>query len=89
MDQPLKIVDRATGQTFEIPPEGSLGLLALGAVALKPWRQKRIESGEEEELIKRVKQQTEEMKKRREEMRKKMEEVKRKKEQENHGKENS
>ncbi len=28
---------------FEVTPLGSLGLLALGAVGLKAWRQKRAE----------------------------------------------
>ena len=31
------------GQPYEIPFEGSLGLLALGAVGLKAWRNKRKE----------------------------------------------
>jgi len=30
-------------QIFEIPVDGSLGLLALGAVGLKAWRKKREE----------------------------------------------
>lgn len=30
--------------TFEIPAEGSLGLLALGAVGIKAWRKKRDEA---------------------------------------------
>jgi hypothetical protein len=29
------------GDVYVIPPEGSLGLLALGAVGLKAWREKR------------------------------------------------
>ena len=29
------------GDVYEIPPEGSLGLLALGAVGLKAWREVR------------------------------------------------
>lgn len=29
---------------FEVPAEGSLGLLALGAVGLKAWRKARNES---------------------------------------------
>ena len=29
--------------TFEIPAEGSLGLLALGAIGIKAWRKKRDE----------------------------------------------
>lgn len=31
------------GTNFEIPLEGSLGLLALGAVGIKAWFQKRKE----------------------------------------------
>ena len=29
--------------TFEIPVQGSLGILALGAVGIKAWREKRKE----------------------------------------------
>lgn len=29
---------------FEIPPDGSLGLLALGHVGIKAWRTKREET---------------------------------------------
>ena len=29
--------------TYHIPPEGSLGLLALGAVGIRAWRKKRAE----------------------------------------------
>jgi hypothetical protein len=35
----LKITD---GSDFEVPMEGSLGLLALGAKGLIAWRQKRM-----------------------------------------------
>lgn len=31
------------GDTYEIPVEGSLGLLALGHIGLKLWREKRAE----------------------------------------------
>lgn len=31
------------GEDFEVPAEGSLGLLALGYVGLMAWRQKRNE----------------------------------------------
>ena len=31
-------------QVFEVPVEGSLGLLALGAVGLIAWRKKREEN---------------------------------------------
>ena len=32
------------GKPFEVPEEGSLGLLALGYVGLMAWRQKRQEA---------------------------------------------
>jgi len=32
------------GKAFEVPEEGSLGLLALGYVGLMAWRQKRQEA---------------------------------------------
>ncbi len=32
------------GQAFEIPAEGSLGLLALGYAGIKAWRQKQAEA---------------------------------------------
>ncbi len=35
------------GEDFEIPEEGSLGLLALGYVGLMAWRQKRNEVREQ------------------------------------------
>lgn len=31
------------GEVFEVPEEGSLGLLALGYIGLMAWRQKRQE----------------------------------------------
>ncbi len=31
------------GQAFDIPVEGSLGLLALGYAGIKAWRQKQAE----------------------------------------------
>jgi hypothetical protein len=34
------------GKEMDIPPEGMLGLLALGAVGIKAWRQARKEAGE-------------------------------------------
>ncbi|HIE02847.1 MAG TPA: hypothetical protein EYP59_21625 [Thiotrichaceae bacterium] len=34
------------GKEMDIPPEGALGLLALGAVGIKAWRQARKEAGE-------------------------------------------
>ena len=35
--------ENKTPAEFEIPLEGSLGLLALGAVGLKAWRKKKEE----------------------------------------------
>lgn len=32
------------GQIFEVPAEGSIGLLALGAVGLKAWRIARLKA---------------------------------------------
>ncbi|MDM8564361.1 hypothetical protein QUF74_01765 [Candidatus Halobeggiatoa sp. HSG11] len=34
------------GETMDIPPEGALGLLALGHVGLQIWRQARKDAGE-------------------------------------------
>jgi len=76
MDVPLKIIDRATGNELEINPEGSLGLLALGDVGLKPWREVRIKSGYEKELLERVQKMKEEMEKKKEERKRKQEEKK-------------
>ena len=84
-----KFTDKSTGQSFEIPPEGSLGLLALGAIAMKPWRQKRIETGFEKDLLERTKLQSEEARKKMEELKKKFEEAKQKKEQEQDEQKNS
>jgi hypothetical protein len=82
MNEDPKITDETTGRVFEIPPEGSLGLLALGAVALKPWRQKRIDTGYEAQLLQRVKDDAENARIKMEEWKKKVEEMKRKKQQE-------
>ena len=38
----MKIITEK-GQKFDVPVEGSLGLLALGAVGLAAWRKKRKE----------------------------------------------
>ena len=77
------------GAVFEVPAEGTLGMLALGAVTVKPWRQKRLETGFEEQLIERCKKQAEESAKKKEEQKQKMEEAKLKKEQEQHEQKNS
>ncbi|MEO6167199.1 MAG: hypothetical protein ABIO46_16160 [Chitinophagales bacterium] len=84
MEEKGKTEALVEGGTFVIPPEGSLGLLALGAAAVKPWRQKRIETGYEAQLIERTKKQVEEGLRKKEERQKKMEEAKLKKEQEQH-----
>ncbi|MBA3647666.1 MAG: hypothetical protein H0W62_03805 [Chitinophagales bacterium] len=61
---------------FEIPPEGSLGLLALGAVGLRAWRQVRSKSDYEQKLIDRSKEMEKEMQKKMEERKVKQEEEK-------------
>lgn len=63
-------------KTFEIPPEGSLGLLALGAVGLRAWRKVRSESDYELKLIERSKEMELEMQKKMEAMKLKQEEEK-------------
>ncbi len=82
MAEHIKIIDASKNLPFDIPPEGSLGLLALGAVAMKPWRQKRIDSGSEQKLLERVKKEVEEAKQRQQERKEKMEAARLKKEQE-------
>ena len=37
----LQMPQLQAGDVYEIPAEGSLGLLALGAAGLKLWREKR------------------------------------------------
>jgi len=76
MNKPVKVYDRATGKELEIPPEGSLGLLALGDIAVKAWREVRVKSGYEKELLERVEKLKEETKKKMEEMKRKREEKK-------------
>jgi len=43
-DKIVKIIS-TDGKAIDIPPEGLLGLLALGATGLKIWRQARKEAG--------------------------------------------
>ncbi|MEK8017843.1 MAG: hypothetical protein VSS75_013305 [Candidatus Parabeggiatoa sp.] len=39
-DEPLKLrLITEDGKEMDIPPSGALGLLALGAVGIKAWRQ--------------------------------------------------
>ena len=73
MSDPTKFFDQATGKEIEVNPEGSLGMLALGDIAVKPWRQKRIESGYEKDLRERMTKQKEYMEKRREEAKRRRE----------------
>jgi hypothetical protein len=50
MDNSKKINDSEKEKViipFEIPVDGSLGLLALGAVGIKAWRKKRDEAKEQ------------------------------------------
>ncbi len=62
----MKIIDPLTGQEPEIPPQGSLGLLALGDIAVKPWRERRIATGYEAELRARLAEQRKRMEQQRE-----------------------
>ncbi len=71
-----KFYDQSTGKEMEIPAEGSLGLLALGDVSVKPWRQKRIDTGYEKDLLERLEKQRIEGEKKREQIKKKREELK-------------
>jgi hypothetical protein len=71
----MKKSDRPPG-AFEIPPEGSLGLLALGAVGLFAWRKVRKESGFDEKLITQSKESEIETKKKIEEHKEKLKQKK-------------
>lgn len=42
----MAIIKTTSGETWDIPEAGSLGLLALGDVGLKMWRQKRYPTTE-------------------------------------------
>ncbi|MEM1324378.1 MAG: hypothetical protein AAGI23_00410 [Bacteroidota bacterium] len=42
-DFPDLHIQTTQGQQFDIPVEGSLGLLALGDIGLIAWRKKKIE----------------------------------------------
>lgn len=41
-------IKTTTDQLFEIPLEGSLGLLALGDIGLIAWRQKKLQTLQEQ-----------------------------------------
>ncbi len=43
-EKDLKFYDE-NGNEFEIPVDGTLGLLAHGHIGLKAWRKKRLDSG--------------------------------------------
>lgn len=51
---------------MDIPPEGSLGLLALGDIGLKVWREARQRTGYEQALRERLLKQKQEMEQRNE-----------------------
>ncbi len=59
----LKLIS-PDGEKMDVPPEGMLGLLALGAVGIKAWRQARKEAGEPSHWEKKPseKEETEEQK---------------------------
>ena len=44
-NQNTEIINQETGKPFEVPIDGSLGILALGAQGLKAWRAKKKEAG--------------------------------------------
>jgi len=44
-----KLVVKNSDTAFEVPVEGSLGLLALGAAGIKAWREKRKSMSENRE----------------------------------------
>lgn len=69
----MKIVDQATGKEMDVPPEGSLGLLALGDIGLKVWREARLRTGYEQALRQRLLEQKSQIEKRKEELKKKRE----------------
>ena len=73
MGEELKIIDRATGKEINITPEGSLGLLALGDIAVKPWREVRKASGYEKELLDRVAKFKEDVERKKAELKRKRE----------------
>jgi hypothetical protein len=47
--EPTKKENTDLPKTYEIPVEGSLGLLALGAAGIRAWRKKREEVKQSEE----------------------------------------
>ena len=57
----LKLIS-PDGEKMDVPPEGMLGLLALGAVGIKAWRQARQEAGEPSHWDTKPRKETEEEK---------------------------
>lgn len=53
-----RIVFKESGKDYEINPEGSLGLLALGAIGLKAWREARQKAFANEQIDKSLNDQT-------------------------------
>ncbi|HEU4717863.1 MAG TPA: hypothetical protein VFU15_08510 [Bacteroidia bacterium] len=49
MEKKKDPVNEPAGKTYNIPADGSLGLLALGIDGLKAWRKKRREQREKSE----------------------------------------
>ncbi len=49
---PASLITDENGNEFKIPVEGSLGLLALGAVGLKAWRKARRAAMKDKDNVK-------------------------------------
>ncbi len=56
------MMEKNNRKSFDIPVEGSLGLLALGAVGIRAWKKKREESGFVNENTNFIKKKPEEKK---------------------------
>ena len=72
------------GKPFDVPTDGSLGLLAMGHVGLTAWRAKRKQEGVDlkADKEKEWKEKTEKVEKRKKEIAAKRKEIKAKKEKE-------
>jgi len=49
MSEKKKVTITLKGKPFEVPPGGSLGLLALGNVGIRAWKQAKKEWENEQE----------------------------------------